>query len=164
MTKVDIVVLIRTSSVFRFCKIGSYFLWKSKFYRVYIRNSAFGLLQSGNKLEKWQWHHNFMTWRHRQLFFELVLFLLSSLVTVPSFTSISSLVLELWQFSFIRVWQKIWKLEIHPSECCPISGEWGELEMPNLAQMFLMKCYWMLQNVMVTVFTLSELPPPPPTD
>ena len=35
-------------------------------------------------------------------FFDVVLFLLSSLVTGPSFMSISSLVLELWQFSFIR--------------------------------------------------------------
>ena len=34
--------------------------------------------------------------------FDVVLFLLSSLVTDPSFISISSLVLELWQFSFIR--------------------------------------------------------------
>ena len=35
-------------------------------------------------------------------FFDVVLFLLSSLVTGPNFMSISSLVLELWQFSFIR--------------------------------------------------------------
>ena len=37
-------------------------------------------------------------------FFDPVLFLLSSLVTGPSFMTISSLVLELWQFSFIRDW------------------------------------------------------------
>ena len=35
-------------------------------------------------------------------FLDVVLFLLSSLVTGPSFMSISSMVLELWQFSFIR--------------------------------------------------------------
>ena len=35
-------------------------------------------------------------------FFDVVLFLLSSLVTGPNFMSTSSLVLELWQFSFIR--------------------------------------------------------------
>ena len=34
-------------------------------------------------------------------FFDVVLFLLSSLVTGPSFISISSLFLELWQFSFM---------------------------------------------------------------
>ena len=40
-------------------------------------------------------------------FSDLVLFFLSSLVTGPSFTSISSLVLELWKFSFIRDWPEI---------------------------------------------------------
>ena len=42
-------------------------------------------------------------------FFDIFLFLLSSLVTGPSFMSISSLVLELWQFSFIRDWPEIRK-------------------------------------------------------
>ena len=37
-------------------------------------------------------------------FFDVVLFLLSSLVTGPSFMSILLLVLELWQFSVIRDW------------------------------------------------------------
>ena len=39
-------------------------------------------------------------------FFDVTLFLLSSLVTGPGFMSISSLVLELWQFTFTRVDQK----------------------------------------------------------
>ena len=65
-------------------------------------------------------------------FFDVVLFLLSSLVTGPSFMSISSLVLELWQFSFIRDWPEIRKSEIPPSEFCPISGYWDELWIPNL--------------------------------
>ena len=89
--------------------------------------------------------------------FDVALFLLSSLVTGPSFMSISSLVLELWQFSFIRDWPEIRKSEIPPSEFCPISGDWGELWIPNLAQMSLIKCYWMLQNARVTAFTVSEL-------
>ena len=44
-------------------------------------------------------------------FFDVVLFLLSSVVPGPSFMSISSLVQELWQFLFIRDWRKIrnWK-------------------------------------------------------
>ena len=68
-------------------------------------------------------------------FFEVVLFLLLSLVTGPSFMSISSLVLELWQFSFIRDWPEIWKSEIPPpSEFCP-SGDWDEVWVSNLAQM-----------------------------
>ena len=68
-----------------------------------------------------------------------------------------SLVLELWQFSFMRDWPEIRKSEIPPSEFCPISGDWGELWIPNLAQMSLIKCYWMLQNARVTAFTVSEL-------
>ena len=90
-------------------------------------------------------------------FFDVVLFLLSSLVAGPSFMSISSLVLELWQFSFIRDWPEIQKSEIPPSEFCPISGDWGKLWIPNLARMSLIKCYWMLQNARVTAFTVSGL-------
>ena len=91
------------------------------------------------------------------IFFDFVSFLLSSLVTDPSFMSISSLVLELWQFSFIRDWPEIRKSEIPPSEFCPISGDWGKLWIPNLARMSLIECYWMLQNARVTAFTVSEL-------
>ena len=56
------------------------------------------------------------------------LFPLSSLVTGPSFMSVSSLVLELWQFSFIRDWPEIRKSEIFLSEFCPISRDWYELQ------------------------------------
>ena len=90
-------------------------------------------------------------------FFEFFLFLLSILVTGPSFMSMSSLVLELWQFSFIKDWPEIRKSEIPPSEFCLISGDWGKLGIPNLARRFLMKCYWILQNARVTAFTVSEL-------
>ena len=86
-------------------------------------------------------------------FFKVVLFFLSSLVTGPSFMSISSLVLELWQFSFIRDWPEIQKSEISPSEFCP-TGDWGKLGILNLARMSLIKCYWMLQNARVTAFTV----------
>ena len=91
------------------------------------------------------------------IFFEVVLFLSSSLVTGPRFMSMSSLVLELWQFSFLRDWPEIWKSEIPPNEFCPVSEDWGELGILNLAQMSLMKCYWMLQNARVTTFTVFEL-------
>ena len=60
------------------------------------------------------------------------------------------------------------------SQFCTISGDCGELGIPNLAQMSLMKCYWMLQNSKVTAFNVYDLlrenqqggkitPPPPPT-
>ena len=90
-------------------------------------------------------------------FSDVFLFFLSSLVTGPSFMSISSLVLELWQFSFIKDWPEIWKSEIPPSEFCQMSGDCDKLWIPNLAQMSLIKFYWKLQNVRVRAFTLSEL-------
>ena len=90
-------------------------------------------------------------------FFDFVLFLLSCLVNGPIFMSISSLVLELWQFSFIRDWPEIRKLEIPPSKFCPIFGEWDKSGIPNLVRFSLIKCYLMLQNARVTAFTVTEL-------
>ena len=48
--------------------------------------------------------------------FDFLLFLLSILVTGPGFMSILSVVLELWQFTFIRDWLEIRKSEIPSSE------------------------------------------------
>ena len=79
-------------------------------------------------------------------FANVVLFLFSILVTGPSFMSISLLVLKLRQFSLIRDWQEIRKSEIPLSEFCLISGDWSQLGIPNLAQIPLIKCYWMLQS------------------
>ena len=55
-------------------------------------------------------------------FFHIAVFLLSRLVIGPSSISISLLVLELGQFSFIKDWPKIRKLEILPFEFCSISA------------------------------------------
>ena len=99
----------------------------------------------------------FFDMRSRSNFFDVVLFLLSSLVTGPSFMSISPLVLELWQFFFIRDWPEIRKSETLPSEFCPISGDSGESWIPNLAQMSLIKYFCMLQNSRVTAFTVFKL-------
>ena len=90
-------------------------------------------------------------------FFDVVLFLLSGLVAGWSFMSISSRVLELWQFSFIRDWLKIKKSQIPMPELCALSGDWGELWVPNLAWMSLIECYQVLQNSRVTAFTVLEL-------
>ena len=89
--------------------------------------------------------------------FDVGLIILSSLVTGPSFISISSLVLELRQFSFIRDWPDILKSEIPPSEFCPISGDQGKLGIPNLARRSLMERFSMLQNSRVTICTVSGL-------
>ena len=82
-----------------------------------------------------------------------VLFLLSILVTGPSIMSILSLFLESQQFSCLE----IRKLEIPPSKFCPIYGDWSELGIPNLAQMPLIKSYWMQQNAKVSALIVSEL-------
>ena len=79
------------------------------------------------------------------IFFDVVVFLFSSLVTGPSLMSSLLLILELLQFSFIRDWPEILKSEITPSEFCPVS---------NLTRMSLMKCYW---NARVTALAVSGL-------
>ena len=38
-----------------------------------------------------------------------------------------------------------------------MSGDWGELGIPNLARTSLPKCYRMLQNSRVTTLSVSEL-------
>ena len=90
-------------------------------------------------------------------FFEVLLFLFSSLVSGTNFMSLLSLVLELWQFLFIRDSQEILKSEIPPPDFCPIYGDWGKLRTLNVARTSLIKCYWMLQNSRVTAFTVFEL-------
>ena len=86
-----------------------------------------------------------------------VAFLLLILVTGPSFMSIAWLVLEIWQFLFIKDWPEIWKSEIPQSEFCHIPGDWGKLEIPKLVGMFIRKSYWVLKNASVTAFTVCEL-------
>ena len=88
---------------------------------------------------------------------DAVLFLLSSSDTGTSFMSISSLVLEVRQFSFLRDWPRIRKLEIPLSYFCAVSWAWGELRIPNLTRMSFIKCYRMLQIARVISFTISEL-------
>ena len=90
-------------------------------------------------------------------FFDAALFLLSILVTGLSFMSISSLLLELWQFPCIRDWPEVWKSKIPPSEFYPISGNWVKLGMPNLTRRSTIKFYRMLKNARATAFTVSEL-------
>ena len=91
--------------------------------------------------------------------FKISIFLLPSLSVGTSFTSISWLLLELWQISFIKDWPEIMKPEIPLSEFCEISGEWGVLGIPYLVQMSLIKllnaakcqsysfyCFWVING------------------
>ena len=89
--------------------------------------------------------------------FDVAVFLMSGFVTGPSFIAISLLGMELWQFSFITDWPKIWKSEIILSEFCPIFEDRVELGIQNFGWMFLRTSYWTLQNCRVTAFTVSEL-------
>ena len=133
------------SSVFSFCKDVSFIdhapgVWLLDDWKLAIN------------WKKRQWRHNCLT--HVIVsFFDIAVFLLWSLVTGISFMSISQL---LWQFLFIKDWPEIWKSKISPSEFYPISGDWSELGIPNLAWMSLIKCYWMPQNAKV-IYTISEL-------
>ena len=108
------------------------------------------------KIQKVAMTSQFSDTTSKSNFFDVLLFLLSSF-SGPNFMSISSLVLELWQLSFIMDWPEIRKSEIPLSEFCPIFGDWGELSIPNLARMSLIECYWMLKNPRVTAFTVFEL-------
>ena len=91
-----------------------------------------------------------------QIFFDVIFFLLSNLVTDLSFMSISSLVLELWQFSFIRDWPEIRKSEIPPLSFSQYL-ETGRVRGTKFDTNFSNECYWILQNARVTAFTVSEL-------
>ena len=132
-------------------------LLKTQLLQTLCPESGLRIAPNWPKIRKMTMTSQFSNMTSSSNFFDVVLFLLSSLVTGPSFMSISSLVLELWQFSFIRDWPEIRKSEIPPSEFCPISGDWGKLWIPNLARMSLIECYWMLQNSRVTAFTVLEL-------
>ena len=107
-----------------------------------IPASGFWLLNIGHKLEK---------------NVDFGVSLLSILVTDPSFMSISLLVLDLWQFLFIRDWPGIRKLEITTSVLWLIFEDWGELRVPNLAAMCVMKSYLMLPRARFTALTVSKL-------
>ena len=65
----------------------------------------------------------FLDMKSSLIFFEVVIFLLSSLVPGPSFMSITSLVLTIF---FYKTLTTNPKTEIPPFEFSPISGDWGE--------------------------------------
>ena len=100
---------------------------------------------------------NLSTWSRRINFFNADVFPLSSLVTGPSFISISWLILELWQFWFKKDCREVRKSEIALSGFFPIFRDWDKLRIPNLAWMSLIKTYWIMRNARVVAFNASEL-------
>ena len=91
------------------------------------------------------------------IWFGFTVLFLSSLITGPSFMSISRLVLELWNFSFIEDWKKIWRSEITPSDFFSIPRDRSEWVTPNLTWMFLIICYWILLNVRFITHVLTNI-------
>ena len=109
--------------------------------------------------EKSQWRHDLPTRGYLNFFWRCFV----PLVKFSYWSKFHVNIIALSGFMtifFIRDWPEIRKSEISPSEFYLISGDWGELGIPNLAR----KCYWMLQNARVTAFTVSwgiKLLPPP---
>ena len=113
-----------------------------------------------SKIRKMTMTSQFSYMTSSPIFFDVVLFLLSSLVTGPGFMLVLSLVLELWQFSFVRDWPEIRKSEILSFEFCPIPGDWGKLWIPSLVWMSLIEfyCFWVIKGKPTRGV---KLPPPP---
>ena len=89
-------------------------------------------------------------------FFGVALFFFPILVNGPSFMSISSMVLELWQILFIRDWPEICKSKLPSTEFYSISGDQEELKIQSLARLFLAKTYWILKiGLQLLTFLLS---------
>ena len=125
----------------QFLQDRRFLLIKCKFYRPCVSYPASGLLQIGHKSEKWQWRHSFPTRRHCQLFWCQFFFM-----------SISLLVLEIWQFSFIRDWPEIRKSEI-PAWTFPSIWRLGWV-MDTIFGMNVTEC---CKNARVKSFTISGL-------
>ena len=129
---------------------------KYKFYKLCVRNPSSGLIQIGCKLEKWQWHHNFSKWCHRQFFWRcfvsLVKFSYWSKFHVNIITGSGVMTISFYKWLTRN-------LEIRNAPVWVLRNiySWGKLEIPNLAWTSLIKCYWMLQNARVATFTVSEL-------
>ena len=130
---------------------------KIQFYRLCVLNPAFGLLQIDQKLKKNC--RNVTICRHDVI----VKFFWSCFVCLVKLSYWSNFHVNIitgsgvMAISFYKGLTRNPEIGNTPSEFCPISGDWGKLEIPNLAQTPLIKCYWMLQNTRVTAFTISEL-------
>ena len=76
------------------------------------RGYASRLLQIGHKSEKRQWHHNFWTWRHHQVFW----WCFASLVKFSYYSKFHFNIITssgLWQFFFINDWPEIQNRKYH---------------------------------------------------
>ena len=116
--------------IFQFCfqvlKDKKLLLVKIKFYRPCVQNPASARPANLPYIGKKTMTSQFTDLNSPSIFFHVDVFLLSSLVTGSSYISLSQLVLELWQFFFIKDWPEIRKSKMPQSEFCPISRGWNE--------------------------------------
>ena len=115
------------NSVFTFCKIkgGSYENLSFTDYASGIQLPDCSILAMNRKID-----NEVTNWLHDIGY----IFLLSSLVSIINGSRVTTTY-------FYEGLPKIQKWEIHPSEFRPISGDWDELGIPNLARMSLIKFY-----------------------
>ena len=130
---------------------------KIKFWRTKRPESGFWIAQNWPKIGKVTLTSQLTDMASSSVFSCFRVFFLFGLVTGPTLIPISLLVLELWQFSFLRDWPEIRISEIRSSEFYPISGDCGELGKLNLACMNAELHYWILKSVRVTAYTVFEL-------
>ena len=112
------------------------------------------MLQIGQKSKKSPWRHNFLTWRHRQFFwccFVLpVKFSYWSKLHVDMIASSSVMTIFIYMglTRNTRVLPNIWRLrQVRDTR----------FNTNKNVTVSLIKCYWMLHNIRVTAFTVSEL-------
>ena len=89
-------------------------------------------------------------WRHLQIFWRCRVSLVKWL-TGPSFMSISKLVLNLWEFFFVKDWLETRKLEIPWSDFWQISVIWHDVSNKMLLngrkfQGYSFYCFWVTKE------------------
>ena len=119
-------------------------------------DSTFCIALNNHKSKKCWWHHSLLTQNHCQFFgwscVSLIKFSCWSKFLVNIIIGFGVMTIFLYKgFD-----QKSGNWKYPPSEVCTITGDCGKLEIPNLAWIFLMKIYLMLQNVRFTVFIVYK--------
>ena len=136
--------------------IKYYYNWKHKFYRLCSWNPASWLLQIGRKLKKWQWCHNFLAWRHPQIFcscsvshFEFSYWFKFHVNIITGFGVMT--------ISFCKGLNRNSEIGNNSVWVLLIIWRLGQFRNIKFGTNVSKKCDWMLQNARVTAVTISEL-------
>ena len=102
-------------------------------------------------------------WRHLQFFWRCRVSLVKWL-TGPSFMSISKLVLNLWEFLFVKDWLETRKLEIPSSDFWQISVIWHDVSNKMLlnggkCQGYSFYCFWVTKEKPISGWGKTIAPP-----